>query len=271
MRKLFLFIVVIILGLSAFLNLYFLQDATRVSALKEKIKTITHRTEMEKSLKANPEVLAFFKNKKFTSKTAELDYIRHWIFENTFGTGDTNYIDSFDPKITLHDIYQSYIKKSNSPPMSCGPRALAMQELLYMLGFETRFVSIFFQNDPNMIGSHSFLEIYNEDTKRWEIQDPLNDVYYIDSAGNRLNTLQITMKEKLDFLPCRDSLNCGVKVLPYNFIELTESFKIVSIKPKEGDFIVLLNSKYYTKEKVYPIDGTTLEGYFKNYKNIIVY
>ena len=229
---------VIILGLSAFLNLYFLQDATRVSALKEKIKTITHRTEMEKSLKANPEVLAFFKNKKFTSKTAELDYIRHWIFENTFGTGDTNYIDSFDPKITLHDIYQSYIKKSNS------------------------------QNDPKQIGSHSFLEIYNEDTKRWEIQDPLNDVYYKDSEGNRLNTLQITMMEKLDFLPCRDSLNCGVKVLPYNFIELTESFKIVSIKPKEGDFIVLLNSKYYTKEKVYPIDGTTLEGYFKNYKNI---
>ncbi|MBK7638882.1 MAG: hypothetical protein IPJ22_02180 [Bacteroidetes bacterium] len=64
MRKLFLFIVVIILGLSAFLNLYFLQDATRVSALKEKIKTITHRTEMEKSLKANPEVMAFFKKKE---------------------------------------------------------------------------------------------------------------------------------------------------------------------------------------------------------------
>lgn len=271
MKKLIFLLVTLLLIISLYLNFYFFQDSNRVSTLKEKIKQTLHRTEKENSLKANPEVYSFFKAKNFSSKTVELDYIRHWIYENTYGTGDTNYVDSFDPRKTLHDIYQSFKEKTNRPPMTCGPRALAMQELLFMLGFETRFVSIFFQNDPNIIGSHSFLEIYNEDTKRWEIQDPLNDVYFIDKEGNRLNSFQISQMKMGEFTPCKSKDNCGGKTLPDEYILLNESFKIISIKPKNGDFVVLLNSKYYDKDKIYPVDGTTMEGYFRNFKNIIVY
>lgn len=271
MKKVFIILTFILAIFSLSVNVIFIKDPQKVTIWKELIKTKLNQTEKEKSIKANPEVYAFFNKLKFATKTEQIDFCRQWIFQNSYGTGDTNYIDAFDPKLTLKDIYNSSLNKSHKPPMTCGPRALALEELLFMLGYQTRIASIYFSSDSLQIGSHTFMEVYNPDFNHWEIHDPLNDIYYIDSTGRRLNTLEMSYMNRSDYMPCVGKGKCGFELLTDDITRYHDSFKLISIRPKKSNFIHLLNSKYFDINKIYKTDGTTIEGYFHDAENIIVF
>lgn len=270
--KIFLFGLLLMFLGSLSVNLYFLKDTEKPQQIKDALKVKFHATEVEKFIQENPEVYAYFKDKDFKSHTEQINFIREWIFNNSIGEGDTNYVNAFNTPKVIEDLFLASEKQEKKPALTCGPRAFAMEQILMMLGYQTRFVSIYFVNYyPDQIGSHSYVEVFNPDTKHWEINDPLNNIYYIDSSGRKLNTLEISYMHPNDFKPCKNNQVCGNGVLTDDISRFPESFKLISFKEYGEDFVIFLNSKYYTSEKYYKKDDATIESFFKDKKYVFVF
>lgn len=270
--NIFLFSLLVLFFTSFSLNLYFLKYTEEPQNLKDYLKTKFHSTEKEQYIRENPDVYNFFKDKKFNNNTEQIDFIRDWIFNNSIGTGDTNSLNAFQTNITIENLFLASKKEKEKPALSCGPRSLVMEQILIMMGYKCRFVSIFFTGYySNQLGSHSFIEVYNPDTKHWEISDPLNNVYYIDSLGKRLNTIEISYMKKGEYSPCKNGKVCGIGTLTDDLTRFPESFKLISLKEYGEDFVILLNSKYYDAEKYYSIDNATVESFFKDKKYVFVF
>ena len=78
--------------------------------------------------------------------------------------------------------------------------------VLKSLGYDTRVIAIF--NSRTNLKSHSFLEIINPETKRWETQDADHDIYWRSkSCGERIS---LTDSAQLidDIEPCGRN-DCG--------------------------------------------------------------
>lgn len=70
--------------------------------------------------------------------------------------------------------------------MECSTRTGAMGQILKALGYDTRVIAIF--NSRTNLRSHSFLEVMNPHTKRWETQDADYDIYWRSkSSGERIS------------------------------------------------------------------------------------
>ena len=84
--------------------------------------------------------------------------------------------------------------------MECSTRARLMEGILRQMAVETRTIGIFATN--GRFSSHSFLDVFNPQSKQWETVDPDYDLYWIDrSTGNRVSLVEAA--EKLDDLqPC---------------------------------------------------------------------
>ena len=90
--------------------------------------------------------------------------------------------------------------------MECSTRSNLMTRILDALGYDTRIVAIF--NSRTNLKSHSFLEVMNPETGRWETQDPDYDLYW--QSKNSAERISLADKaeaiEKIE--PCgRES--CG--------------------------------------------------------------
>ena len=90
--------------------------------------------------------------------------------------------------------------------MECSTRSNLMARLLEALGYKTRIVAIF--NSRTNLKSHSFLEVMNPETKRWETQDPDYDIYWRSKESKDRLSLADSAEAVQDIEPCgRDS--CG--------------------------------------------------------------
>jgi hypothetical protein len=90
--------------------------------------------------------------------------------------------------------------------MECSTRTGVMGRILKALGYETRVVAIF--NSKTNLKSHSFLEVMNPVTKRWETQDADYDVYW----RSKISGVRISLAEGAqsidDIEPCGRN-ECG--------------------------------------------------------------
>ena len=81
-----------------------------------------------------------------------------------------------------------------------------MRRILDALGYETRIVAIF--NSRTNLKSHSFLEVINPETGRWETQDPDYDIYWQSKNSAERISLADTAEAIGEIEPCgRES--CG--------------------------------------------------------------
>jgi len=90
--------------------------------------------------------------------------------------------------------------------MECSTRTNLMGLILDKLGYQTRVVAIF-DSDTNL-NSHSFLEVMNPDTRRWETQDADFDIYWRRKDSGERISLADAAESLDDIEPCgRD--HCG--------------------------------------------------------------
>jgi hypothetical protein len=90
--------------------------------------------------------------------------------------------------------------------MECSTRTGAMERILKALGYDTRVVAIF--NSRTNLRSHSFLEVMNPETKRWETQDADYDIYWRSkSSGSRISLAEAAQSID-DIEPCNRN-ECG--------------------------------------------------------------
>jgi hypothetical protein len=82
----------------------------------------------------------------------------------------------------------AHAKRLSTEPvhMECSTRSGLMARILGALGYETRIIAIF--NSRTNLKSHSFLEVMNPETGRWETQDPDYDIYWRSKgSGERIS------------------------------------------------------------------------------------
>lgn len=97
--------------------------------------------------------------------------------------------------------------------MECSTRTHLMGLVLQALGYETRVVAIF--NSRANLNSHSFIEVMNPETGRWETQDADFDIYWQSfdiywqskDTGERISLADAAQSIE-DIEPCGRT-NCG--------------------------------------------------------------
>jgi hypothetical protein len=126
--------------------------------------------------------------------------------------------------------------------MECSTRTVAMERIFKALGYDTRIIAIF-NSEPSRrpqhaqenLRSHSFLEVMNPKTKRWETQDADYDIYWRRKSSGERISLADSAQSVDDIEPCGRS-DCGWGHASREGIrakKLIEYLDIISITAKE--------------------------------------
>lgn len=93
--------------------------------------------------------------------------------------------------------------RADPVPMECATRSNVMGQVLRKLGYETRTVAVF-DTDTENLRSHSFLDVLNPDTGRWETQDPDFDIHWRHlKTGERASLYEVAEDYRTTVEPCR--------------------------------------------------------------------
>jgi hypothetical protein len=148
----------------------------------DKIDLILQKAQLEAHLRQNMliKVRKYIESQCFHSETKRIDFIRDWVYRNSIHKMDAEHDEyAFDNARVLFMLWRSHQTSKDYPHLSCGPRAYAMKAILDDLRIPNRMIVIF-ANNCFEINSHTFLEVFDRDTRNWELQDPDFDIYYID-------------------------------------------------------------------------------------------
>jgi hypothetical protein len=109
---------------------------------------------------------------------AVIDFTRNLIYDNTLRGNDANNLDSAAAMQTLYAVIQG---DGDKPPMWCDGRSTVFLTLLREMGIDSRLIFLYGDNSTQ-VQEHTVLEVFNPDTQRWEVQDALNNLYYVDTT-----------------------------------------------------------------------------------------
>lgn len=180
------------------------------------------------------------------SQTQKIDFARGFVYAHSVHLIDVEHDRyAWDTSLVLSKLWQNYYSQDAPPHLSCGPRALAMHAILAALGIPSRLVYVYTDNYDEL-RSHTFLEVYNGDTGRWEAQDPDFNIYY--RRGHERVAARDLLLSAETALPCSADV-CGwtangVEHLRKDYFEI-----LVFDRPFESD---LLLSTRFSLEKKFP-------------------
>ena len=220
---------------------------------------------------------------KLAPGSKRLDYIRNFVYTKSIHQGGADY--AWDTGKVLSMMSEFYETQQNPPHLTCGSRTLAMKAILDRLDIPNRVVMVF-SDAFSRIRSHTFLDVFNLETKRWEIQDSDFNLYYehVDSSV-RASTAQLVWGQPEDFVPCSSPSLCGWK--EHDFERFLENRRFGAVvydnRPylkqqifNKGPFydttVILINTDRFSIDKTFPDnDGVTfLEYASKIYRNPII-
>lgn len=119
--------------------------------------------------------------------TARIDAARRYVHVHSVHLIDAEHERyALDPPAILEKLVATAEDGAPPPHLSCGPRTFALAEILEATDIPHRVVALLGERD-GALRTHTFLEVQNPDTGRWEVQDPDMDLVYVDRAsGERL-------------------------------------------------------------------------------------
>lgn len=134
------------------------------------------------------------------SDTGRIDFARHYInIYSIYGKPEPGKPDRSD---TLEKLYLHSQGKGPAPVIECDGLSTMMLTLLKELGIESRLIFLY-ANGGTGIGEHTVLEVFNPDTQHWEVQDPTNDVYFVDTTTNQRASIARLVFGSMDTIrPC---------------------------------------------------------------------
>ena len=197
-----------------------------------------------------------------------IDSVRNYVHNNSIHREQTPYHinRAFVTDSVIKDLYLYHHGESDViPELSCSPYAWVMRRLLLAVDIPSR-VLIYFHVKGKVLMSHTVLEVYNESSNRWQLQDPDLGVYFMDTIRDQ--RVSFNAMKGLDsnaYVPC-DNDTCTWDLIYYD------------LRDKEQ----LAIAKYYYfkeryKDQVVLIDGSLIENrldsfdvykYFEGEKNI---
>ena len=151
-------------------------------AKPDKIEILLQKAQLKAHLRQNVliNIRKFIESQCFHSEAERIDFIRDWVYRNSIHKIDAEHDEyASDISRVLSMLWRSHQTSKDYPHLSCGPRAYAMKAILDDLRIPNRIIMIFADNYFE-INAHTFLEVFDRDTRNWELQDPDFDIYYID-------------------------------------------------------------------------------------------
>ena len=165
----------------------------------------------------------------------QVDKVRSFINDNSVHKVDREFRANQGNPAAFAAGVLAYARRLSPEPvhMECSTRTNLMARILNSLGYETRIVAVF-DSDRNL-RSHSFLEVINPQTGRWETQDPDYDIYWQNVASKERASIAEAAEFIEDIEPCgRES--CGWQNVSREGIKankLKGYLDIISITQKE--------------------------------------
>jgi|GEM_PF-5127488 len=157
------------------------------------------------------ELLEIIAAEPFASESEFFDNVRRFVHENSVSSGDIEAVRYYyeQPDDMILRLLQSARGAGKGPDMECYTRTRAMMGLLYIMKIASR--RVFVMTDAGEeLRSHTFLEVFNKSTNKWEVQDPEFNLYYryVDGRG-RLSAKELAESDLSEFEPCQGNGKCG--------------------------------------------------------------
>lgn len=256
-RIIFFSILVIFLLVSLFANISFLIVPERAEKLKSFLREKADYSIQKKAKDENPAIYEYFAALNFKNKTERIDYLRSWVYNNCSNQPTQSYSYTFNTSKVLEDMYLYSNNKLNiKPGLTTFPTILVFQRLCQYFNIKNRIVSaMFFEGNSNLISSYVYLEVFNEETGNWEIQDPKSNIYFQTNDNKRLNTFTIKQNKLDSILAC----NSEKKFVPDTTISKIfglekGQFELIVITEENRKSTAILNSKFFDKNAYYRFD-----------------
>jgi hypothetical protein len=78
-------------------------------------------------------------------------------------------------------------RRAEPPHLICGSRAHLLVDLYRRQGYRARLVFVF-DTDQSDMSAHTFVDVFNPSTEKWESEDPTYDIHWREiSSGNRIS------------------------------------------------------------------------------------
>ncbi|WP_456460889.1 hypothetical protein [Reichenbachiella sp.] len=205
-------------------------------------------------------------------ETELTDRIRKFVYQNSEHNEGTSYHKNvalnFDKRFQVLSDLENFSNGNDfKPQLSCSPRSWAMAEILRAFDIPFRLVTIYFtENTPGNLTSHTFLEVQNPTTSRWEIYDPDNDIIYVNNKGQRLSSLDLmNVTDKSVVRVCADIDNCRDE--KRNWLMHRQSFKAIKynyLGLSHHQDMVIIDGDYYDLEERLENINASLTEHFSN-------
>lgn len=153
-------------------------------------------------------VIDFHKINEIRDFHARVDFVRDFVVKNTSHQGGDKFSSYWRNMPRMVDIFYSYSTGESTEILEaeCSVRSGFMMKILELCGDQVRGASIYAA--PN--ASHTFLEVFNQETGRWEVQDPDYGIYWVNGEGQRASIEELVASPHLEamYTPC-GSKGCG--------------------------------------------------------------
>lgn len=205
------------------------------------------------------EIVAMLDLKAIPDFHLRLDKVRVFINDNSEHKTNDEFHANRENSAAFAAGVLAHAKGLSSDPinMECSTRTRLMAPILNALGYETRMVAIF-DSDTNL-KSHSFLEVLNPETGKWETQDADYDIYW----RNRHSNERVSLAERAEAIdaiePCGRNV-CGWEHASREGIranKLKAYLDIVSVTQREKGLRYALYTSRTDPDRVYRKEGET--------------
>ncbi len=188
-----------------------------------------------------------------------IDRIRDFVNTNSIHKIDDEFWSyRNDDALVVSRLIDRYLGRGDPPHLECSGRSGVMGKIIRRIGMDVRSVSIYQHRQSVGFRSHTFLEVFNGQTSRWEIADPEYDLYYVDRiTGARASTQDLLTRPLDEFIPCSESGRCGWHITSSDGAKagnLSDYFGLAAVK-HNGKRLLMVNNQRFDLEKPVEVDG----------------
>ena len=145
---------------------------------------------LDKSIPYLEEIRLEIESQNPVSTTQKIIAVRKYVRESfVYAESGDEWFDEYahNPVKVIETIYMWHQDPLNNPQahLQCGPSSCAMASILYYMDLESRLVGIL-TDDFDYVASHACLEVFNQETNKWELHDAQYDIHFLDSIDRHL-------------------------------------------------------------------------------------
>jgi hypothetical protein len=176
----------------------------------------------------------------------QFDAARRFVTDNSRHAVDAEFRKVQGDRNLIAGGVIAYAEDRRAEPihLECSTRSNLLAAVLRKLGYRTRIVAIF-DTDSDLLRSHSFVDVLNPTSGKWETQDPDFDLYWRSKASGERVSLAEAAEDVSDLEPCHGPNACGWDVESAegkSASKLRALLDIVTTNDKERD----LRSAHFT-------------------------